>query len=127
MPREYTPAIDCTNQARLPIALIPVTSNQIRAVGYRHETKTLVASFTRGAGNVYEYPDVEPETACAFVMTDALIIKKLAFLDVVFESSNKDGADAFDADVAITTGELSKLIPDLIDALGGILALEAAA
>jgi hypothetical protein len=72
MPREYTPAIDCTNQARLPIALMPVTSNQIRAVGYCHETKTLVASFTRGAGNVYEYPDVEPETACAFFMAESL-------------------------------------------------------
>jgi hypothetical protein len=65
MPREYTPAIDCTNQASLPIAMQPVTSNQIRAVGYCHDTKTLAVSFTRGAGNVYEYHDVEPETACA--------------------------------------------------------------
>ena len=68
MPRDYTPAIDCTNQARLAIALQPVTSNQIRAVGYCNDTKTLAVSFTRGAGNVYEYPDVEPETACAFFM-----------------------------------------------------------
>lgn len=72
MPREYTPAIDCTNQARLPITMQPVTSNQIRAVGYCHDTKTLAVSFTRGAGNVYEYPDVEPETACAFFMAESL-------------------------------------------------------
>lgn len=66
------------------------------------------------------------EGRVSFVMTDALIIKKLAFLDVVFESSKKDDADAFDANVAIATGELSKLIPDLIDALGGLLDLGAA-
>lgn len=56
MPREYTPAIDCTNQTRLPIALQPVTSNQIQAVGYCHDTKTLAVSFTRGAGNVLRVP-----------------------------------------------------------------------
>lgn len=72
MPREYTPAIDCTNHARLPITLQPVTSNQIRAVGYCHDTKTLAVSFTRGAGNVYEYPDVDAETACAFFMAESL-------------------------------------------------------
>lgn len=72
MPREYTPAIDCTNEQRQAIALQPVTSNQIAAIGYSHETKTLAVSFTRGAGNVYEYPDVEPETACAFLMADSL-------------------------------------------------------
>lgn len=72
MPREFTPAIDCTNQARLPIAMQPVTSNQIRAVGYCHDTKPLAVSFTRGAGNVYEYPDVDAETACAFFMAESL-------------------------------------------------------
>lgn len=72
MPREYTPAIDCTNEQRQPIALQPVTSNQIAAIGYSHETKTLAVKFTRGAGNVYEYPDVEPETACAFFMAESL-------------------------------------------------------
>ena len=72
MPRDFTPAIDCTNQARLPIPLQPFTSNQIRAVGYCDDTKTLVVTFTRGAGNVYEYPDVEPDKACAFFMADSL-------------------------------------------------------
>lgn len=72
MPREFTPAIDCTNQKRQAIALQPVESNQVAAIGYSHETKTLAVTFTRGAGNVYEYPDVEPETACAFFMADSL-------------------------------------------------------
>ncbi len=55
----------------------------------------------------------------SFVLTDNLQLKKIAFLESVFEG-NKDGdADQFDADVAILTGELRKLIPDLLDALGG--------
>jgi recombination associated protein RdgC len=55
----------------------------------------------------------------SFVLTEGLQVKKLAFLDVVFDGS-KDGAqDGFDADVLIATRELRKLIPDLLDALGG--------
>lgn len=55
MPREFTPAIDCTNQARLPIAMQPVTSNQIRAVGYCHDTKTLAVSFTPAPAPAQEF------------------------------------------------------------------------
>jgi recombination associated protein RdgC len=57
----------------------------------------------------------------SFVLTDAMCLKKLTFLDVVLEG-NKGGDDAFEADAAIATGELCKLLPDLIDALGGELA-----
>jgi recombination associated protein RdgC len=56
----------------------------------------------------------------SFVLTDALQIKKLAFLDGVYEGRKADRNDeAFDADAAIATGELAPLIGDLIDALGG--------
>ena len=54
----------------------------------------------------------------SFVMTDGLVLKKIAFLDTVFEGTKADEG-GFDADVAIMTGELCKLIPDLINALGG--------
>jgi recombination associated protein RdgC len=56
----------------------------------------------------------------SFTLTDTMQIKKLAFLDGVFEG-RKAGRDdeAFDADAAIATGELAPLIGDLIDALGG--------
>ena len=54
----------------------------------------------------------------SFVLTESLQIKKLTFLDTVFEGQKQDDG-GFEADVAIATGELSKLIPDLIDALGG--------
>jgi len=46
-------------------------------------------------------------------------MRKINFLDVVFFDRVASAEDAFDADVAILTGEFSKLIPDLIDALGG--------
>lgn len=59
----------------------------------------------------------------SFVLTEALQIKKLAFLDVVFEGSSSGKDDGFDADVAITTAELQKLVPDLLQALGGEAAL----
>lgn len=56
----------------------------------------------------------------SFVLTDSLLIKKLAFLDGVFEGRAGDDT-GFDADAAIATGELRQLIPDLVDALGGEL------
>jgi recombination associated protein RdgC len=59
----------------------------------------------------------------SFVLTEALQLKKVAVLDVVFEAASalaSDGKeDNFDGDVAIATGELQKLIPDLLEALGG--------
>jgi recombination associated protein RdgC len=59
----------------------------------------------------------------SFVLTEALQLKKVAVLDVVFEAASalaSDGKeDNFDGDVAIATAELQKLIPDLLTALGG--------
>jgi recombination associated protein RdgC len=56
----------------------------------------------------------------SFVLTEALQIRKLAFLDGVYEGRKADrGNEAFDGDAAIATGELAPLIGDLIDALGG--------
>ncbi|MBP8092177.1 MAG: recombination-associated protein RdgC [Giesbergeria sp.] len=57
----------------------------------------------------------------SFVLSEGLQIKKLALLDTVTEGQGKGGKDdsGFDADVAIATGELRLLIPDLIEALGG--------
>lgn len=56
----------------------------------------------------------------SFALTDTMKLKKLQFLDGVFEDQASDNtADAFDADVAIYTGEMTKLIEDLLHALGG--------
>ena len=60
------------------------------------------------------------ESRVSFVLTEGLQIKKLAFVEGVFQddaSASKD--DRFDADAAIATGEIRRLIPDLLEALGG--------
>jgi recombination associated protein RdgC len=59
----------------------------------------------------------------SFVLTEALALKKLAFLDAVLEegplAAGDTSDDHFDADVAIATGELARMLPALIEALGG--------
>jgi recombination associated protein RdgC len=55
----------------------------------------------------------------SFVLTDALQIKKIAFLDGVFNGTSQEKEDGFDADTTIATGELRQLIPELVAALGG--------
>lgn len=59
----------------------------------------------------------------SFMLTEALTLKKIELLDVVLENApQKAGQDddgSFDADVALATGELRLMIPDLINALGG--------
>jgi recombination associated protein RdgC len=66
------------------------------------------------------------EDRVSFVLTEALQLKKIAFLETVFEGNASSPGDTkddnFDADVAIATGELRKLIPDLLEALGGEMA-----
>ena len=62
----------------------------------------------------------------SFVLTEGLQIKKLAFLDTVFEDKAADDG-GFDTDVAIATGEIARLLPDLIEALGGEAQLGVAA
>jgi recombination associated protein RdgC len=59
------------------------------------------------------------DSRVSFVLTENLQIKKLAFLDVVFDGAAAGKDDGFDADWAIATGELRRLLPDLLEALGG--------
>lgn len=59
------------------------------------------------------------DSRVSFMLTEGLQVKKLTFLDVVFEGTSNGKADGFDADVAIATGELRKLLPDLLETLGG--------
>ena len=59
------------------------------------------------------------EGRVSFSLTEALQLKKVSFLDVVFEATSTEKDEGFDADVAIATGELRKLLPDLLQALGG--------
>ncbi len=64
------------------------------------------------------------EGRVSFSLNVALQLKKITFLDVVFEATSTETDEGFDADVAIATGELQKLWPDLLAALGGEQALD---
>jgi recombination associated protein RdgC len=59
----------------------------------------------------------------SFVLNEQGALKKIKLLDVVLEGQDKkaEGDNGFDADVAIMTGELGQMIPDLVNALGGWL------
>lgn len=64
----------------------------------------------------------------SFVLSDAGTVRKVKLLDVVLEAKDDAGKneESFDTDVAILTGELSVLIPDLLEALGGEQGVERA-
>lgn len=57
----------------------------------------------------------------SLVLTEQMQIKRLAFLDVLKEQAeaDSDGGDAFAADFVIMSGELSHLLAELVEALGG--------
>lgn len=61
----------------------------------------------------------------SFVLTEKLEIKRLDFLDVVKanveESGAEDAQTMFDTTFALMTGELTRMLPALMDALGGEL------
>ena len=66
----------------------------------------------------------------SFVLTEGLALKQVKLLDVTMEGTDGKDGDGFDADAAITTGELGPMFADLIEALGGEMApdlVEAAA
>ena len=57
-------------------------------------------------------------TLCQSWSTRLHLNTHASFLDAVVEGQKTDDG-GFDAEVAIATGELVKLIPDLVKALGG--------
>ncbi|MDD2657982.1 MAG: KTSC domain-containing protein [Candidatus Pacebacteria bacterium] len=71
-PRTYTAPQDYSKDPRPAIALTPVKSNQVKAVGYDADTLTLAVTFTRGAGAIYHYPNVTPEAHAAFVGAESI-------------------------------------------------------
>ncbi|MDR2365026.1 MAG: recombination-associated protein RdgC [Zoogloeaceae bacterium] len=59
----------------------------------------------------------------AFVLTEKGELKRLEFLDVLKEETERtsDDADAvFDAEFALMSGEFTRFLPDLMNALGGL-------
>lgn len=58
----------------------------------------------------------------SFLLTEGMQVKKITFLEGVFDGTSDQKEDGFDADAAISTGELRQMIPDLLEALGGEVA-----
>lgn len=67
----------------------------------------------------------------SFVLTDALALRRVRPLDVLQQDAGSatpaDARERFDTDFALMTGELSGLLDDLLDALGGAAAAPGAA
>jgi recombination associated protein RdgC len=58
----------------------------------------------------------------SFVLTDQLHVKRLSFLEILERESSEETQDEeerFEIDFALMTGELSRLLADLVAALGG--------
>ena len=55
----------------------------------------------------------------SFVLTEQLVVKKLASLETALYDRDNEHDDAFDADVALSTGELAPFIKALVAALDG--------
>lgn len=62
----------------------------------------------------------------SFVLTEQLLVKRLQFLEILKRESSEESGEAiedederFDIDFALMTGELSRMLADLVQALGG--------
>lgn len=75
------------------------------------------------AGKVVTSLAMEWQQRITFTMTDSLAIKKIKFTDSLLEQNEdidrEDAVARFDADFLLFTGELSRLINDLVTVLGG--------
>jgi recombination associated protein RdgC len=59
----------------------------------------------------------------SFVLTDTLVLKRVAPVDVIRETEDgqaQNDDERFDADFTLMTGELQRMMADLLDALGGL-------
>jgi hypothetical protein len=65
MSKTHKPAQAFDQGTPIDIQLTPVESNQVKAIGYDAETKTLAVTFNFGKA-LYQYPNVEQSTFEAF-------------------------------------------------------------
>lgn len=72
MTKRFATPAEFSKDPRPPIELQPVTSSQVKAVGYDPATQTLAVQFTRGTGAIYHYPEVTPEQFEAFRNAESL-------------------------------------------------------
>jgi recombination associated protein RdgC len=59
------------------------------------------------------------DSKISFVLDESLAIKGVKALDVLTENAPRNDEERFDGDFALMTGELAKMLADLVEALGG--------
>ncbi len=66
-------------------------------------------------------PGDDLEQPLSFVLTESLAIKGVKPLDVIKEGESVTNSDdeRFDNDIMLMTGELAKMLADVVEALGG--------
>ena len=55
----------------------------------------------------------------SFVLDESLAIKSIKPLEIIKEGATRNDDERFDSDMALMTGELAKMLADLVEALGG--------
>lgn len=71
MPKTYAAPQAFSEAEYVAIPMTPVESNQVGAVGYSRERKTLSVTFARGIGSIYHYPNVEPQVHTDFMAAES--------------------------------------------------------
>lgn len=72
MPKNFPAPAGITRGQRPDIPLTPVTSSQVKAIGYDPLTKTLACQFAHGPGHVYHYSGVEPKMHADFMASKSI-------------------------------------------------------
>jgi recombination associated protein RdgC len=112
-PAGFTVDMDATMRA---------TGESKAQVQYQHHTLE-VDELRRhiAAGKQCERLAMTWDSKVSFVLTDSLAIRQVKPLDVIKESAarTKNDSERFDSDFMLMTGELAKLLADMVEALGG--------
>lgn len=61
-----------TKGPRPAIALQPVKSSQVKAIGHDPATNTLAVQFKHGAGHIYHYPNVTADMHAKFAGAESI-------------------------------------------------------
>lgn len=106
-------------------ALQSISEDRARATFKGHDLEAAHVTEHLEAGRLPIKLAMTYDDRLSFVLTERGELKRIEFLDVVRDQAKADeheDADAlFDAEFALMTGELLRLLPALVDAMGGEL------
>jgi recombination associated protein RdgC len=94
----------------------------VRYVRHALETEEITKHISAG-----KYPTKLAMTwddRISFVLTDGMEIKRLDYLDIFKEEAEANAEtmeESFDANIALMAGEMTRMMDDLVDKLGGII------